>query len=192
MSYRTIVAALLSVSLWAGTSLGDTYKIDAAHADIGFTVKHLGISKVRGKFKEFSGSLDYDGKKMSSLAGRATIQAASIDTGIAKRDEHLRNADYFDVAKFPEITFESKGIHKHGAEQHLTGVLTIKGVSKDIKLSVAVSGPVDHPFQQGAKVIGFSGTTQIDRHDFGVAAKGPTDKLIGDTINIEINLEAIN
>jgi polyisoprenoid-binding protein YceI len=190
MKKLTIIAVCALLVPAVGQAFDDTYTVDLAHAEIGFSVKHLGISNVRGEFADFKAALDYDGENLSSLKGEATIQAASIDTGNKKRDGHLRNADYFDVAKYPEITFKSTGVHAHGDTAHMDGVLTIKGISKKIRLDVTLNGPVDSPFEPGVRIIGFQASTQINRQEFNVGHDGPSDKLIGDTISIEISIEA--
>ncbi len=187
--YKTIVVLLIGV-LCVSAGMAETYNIDATHADIGFKIKHLGINNVRGNFSAFEGTIDYDGKTLDTLSIQMTIKASSIDTGIKKRDAHLRAADFFDVEKYPAITFETKSVHSHGNSVHLVGMFTMKEVSKEVELSAAVSGPVDSPFEEEVKVIGLHATTKLNRQDFGVSHDGTSDKLIGDVVHIEINIEA--
>jgi len=191
MLYRIKAYFVLALVLTLSTQvMADSYTLDPAHADVGFTVKHLGINKVRGHFGGFSGTLDYDGQNIESVSLTMKIETKSVDTGIEKRDEHLRNADFFDVETFPEMMFKTKRVRTHGDDQHLVGIMTIKGVSKEVKLDVEISGPIDSPFEPGVKLVGFHATGSINRQDFGVAPEGVSDKLVGDTVRIELNIEA--
>src|SRR5207245_6363701 len=132
--------ALLASKLGAA----ETYTIDPAHSSVGFAVTHMVINTVHGKFNEFSGNIELEGSAVKVATG--TIQAKSIDTGIEKRDNHLRSADFFDVAKFPTITFRSKRAEKQGAEAVLVGDFTMHGVTKEISLPVTVKGPIKDPW----------------------------------------------
>jgi polyisoprenoid-binding protein YceI len=150
----------------------------------------MGISNVRGSFKTFSGSVTYDGSDITGLKADAEIEVNSIDTGNEKRDDHLRNPDFFDSAKFPKITFSSTGVKKSKDGHVLTGKLTLHGVTREISLPVIVSGPIEDPY--GNKRIGLELSGILKRHDFGVGGGGASDKLIGKDVKLDINLEGIS
>lgn len=189
MRVYTLLTCVMAVLIVSTGAYAETYTVDTTHADIGFKIKHLGINNVRGNFGEFAASVEYDGE-LEHLKFQADIKAASIDTGIKKRDDHLRAADYFDVEKYPDIAFVTKSVHAQGDKAHLTGILTMKGVSKEVSLNATVSGPVDSPFEEGTKIIALHAEGNLNRKDFGVGHDGASDKLIGDQVSIEINLEA--
>ena len=129
-------------ALMAGSVMGvkaASFELDASHSTIGFGVKHMVVSTTKGEFAEYTGGFEYDAADPASLKANATIKVASVDTRNAKRDDHLRNSDFFDVAIHPEITFVSTGAEKVGDEVVLTGDLTIKGVTKSIKLPLTVN-----------------------------------------------------
>lgn len=177
------LAAALAGSMAAG-SHADTYEIDASHAEVGFSIRHMGISNVRGKFETFTGSVEY-GTDAASLVVTGTIKAESINTGNKKRDEHLQGADFFDVESYPEITFVTKSVDG----DTLTGTLTMHGVSKDITLDASVAGPIDDPWENRRLGVELSGS--LKRHDWDIGGEGPSDRLIGKEVKLEINLEAI-
>jgi polyisoprenoid-binding protein YceI len=189
MKLWNILLGLAACVLIPRSTLAETYTIDTAHAHIGFSIRHLGINNIRGQFKDFTGSIEYSGQ-MEDLRATCTIRAKSIDTGVKLRDEHLRSPDFFDVAKYPEIKFRTKSVDKREGVEMLIGTLTMHGVSKEIAMKINVAGPVDSPFEAAFKIIGLHAKTTLNRRDFGVKAAGATDKLIGDTVKIEINLEA--
>lgn len=189
---KPIRLLILSLSLFLNQTImaEETYKIDPAHADIGFLVDHLVINKVRGKFREFQGSLTLDDKG-NLVAAEATIKIASIDTEIEARDVHLRSADFFDVEKFPEMTFQSTKVKGRVGKDVLFGALTIKGVTKRVALPFQVKGPIIDPW--GNKKIGFEAGTTINRKDFGLTWNQALESggvMVGEEITIVINLEA--
>ena len=168
----------------------ETYKVDVEHAEIGFAVSHLVISSVKGHFNEFKGSfvINDDGQIMKA---EATIKAASIDTGIKKRDDHLRNADFFDAETYPEITLKNAKTEKRNGKSVLVGAFTIRDVTKELVLPYTIKGPVNDPW--GNKKIGFEAKTMINRKDFGVAWNMKTetgDWVVGEEVELAINLEA--
>src|SRR4051812_36338271 len=157
------------VAVPASTTSAIPYAIDKNHSTIGFSVPILGgISKVSGKFTDFDVKLTYDDADITKSSVSATIKAASIDTGIENRDKHLRTADFFDVEKYPEITFQSKRIEKKG--NHLTayGTFTMHGVSKEIALPFMITGKYQDP-KDGDVSIGFSSKLMINRQDYSIA-----------------------
>jgi polyisoprenoid-binding protein YceI len=187
------MAAVAAAMTMAGPDLrADVYDVDAAHTHIGFAVKHMMVTSVRGNFQKFAGTVEYDGADVTSLKASAKIEAASIDTDNADRDKHLKSADFFDVEKFPEIAFESTKVEKSGDGAVLHGKLTIRGVAKEIAIPVEVNGPVVNPW--GATVIGFTGSAKINRKDFGLTWNKALDKggvAVGDEVKLDLAVEAI-
>jgi polyisoprenoid-binding protein YceI len=175
------------MTLPAGLTPG-IWTLDMSHSDIGFTVRHAGISKVRGRFTDASATAHVrDSLKDSSL--HATVKTASFDSGEPNRDAHVRGADFFDVENFPEMTFRATGVEGDGEDYTLTGDLTIRGITKPIELEVEFTGVAVDPF--GATRAGFSAETEISRKEFGLtwnAALETGGFLVSD--KVKINLEA--
>ena len=171
----------------------DTYEIDPAHSSVGFSIRHLVISNVKGQFNKFSGSLTHDASAAPPVtAVSAVIDAASIDTAIAKRDEHLRSADFFDTAKHPEIKFEAKKFSKDGDKNIAHGSLTIHGVTKEIELPFVINGPIKD--MGGKDRIGIEATTKINRKDYGLTWSKTLESggvVVGDEVTIEIQAEYV-
>lgn len=167
-----------------------TYDIEPSHSEVGFTVRHAGISKVRGQFTEFAGELTVAENFLESSA-RVTIQSASVDTRDANRDNHLRSADFWDAENNPEWTFVSTSVEGDPAEFVLHGDLTINGVTKQVDLAVEFNGAATDPFGQAR--IGFSAKTTISRKEFGLtwnAALETGGVLVSDKVTIAIEVEA--
>ena len=179
-------------ALFAATPLlADTYTIDKSHSEANFSVRHM-MSRVSGKFDDFSGTITGDLAKPSAASVEFTIQAASIDTGAADRDKHLRSADFFDVEKFPQITFKSTSIKPSGKKNvySVTGDLTMHGVTKRITLPVEYLGTAKDPW--GNEKAGFTLSTTLNRKDFGVNWNKALDNggvLVSEDVNVTINLE---
>ncbi|MDJ0319275.1 YceI family protein [Pseudarthrobacter sp. PS3-L1] len=168
-----------------------TWTLDGSHSTVGFTVRHAGISKVRGEFKEVDATLDL-AANFADSAIKATIKAASFDSGDANRDGHVRGDDFFDVEKFPELTFVSTGIEGDDDEFKLTGDLTIKGISKSVTLDTEFNGVAVDPF--GTTRAGVSAKTTISRKDFGLtwnAALEAGGVLVSDKVVIVLELEFV-
>ena len=143
-----------------------TFAIDLAHSDAAFQVRHL-LSKVRGRFSDFGGSIDFDESQPEKSAVRLTIKAASIDTGVDQRDEHLRSEDFFAVAKFPAITFESSAMTKTGSETYdVLGTLTMRGISQSIVVPVTLLGRAKDPW--GNDKLFFDAEITLSRKDYGL------------------------
>lgn len=171
----------------------DSFAIDPVHSGIEFSVRHLLISQVKGKFLEFSGTILYDDEDLSRSRVEITIQVKSIDTGNEGRDGHLRGAEFFDVENHPEITFQSEEIRKRGEKYIAVGNLTIRGVSRRIELPFEVLGKVNDPW--GNVRIGVRAEITIDRQDFGVSWSKTLDNgglVVGNEVKIELNLEAMH
>lgn len=167
------------------------YTIDPAHSTASFSVKHMMIAKVHGGFEKLSGSLDLDPKDVSKSSVEVTIDAASINTREPKRDAHLKSVDFFDVEKYPQLTFKSKRVEKDGDSLAVVGDLTIHGVTKEILL--AVEGPTEEVKDPWGNVkIGASGTTKIKRKEFGLtwnAALEAGGVLVGDDVTISVDVQ---
>jgi len=166
-----------------------TWNIDPNHTAAQFSVRHMGISTVRGAFTKVTGTVTYDPKDLSKTAIDATIDASSVDTRVERRDNDLRSPNFFEVAKYPTLTFKSKHTEAAGAGKlKVTGDLTIHGVTKEVVLDV--DGPTD-PVQDphGGSHMGASASTKINRKDFGVNGGG---SMVGDQIQITIDVELIN
>jgi len=184
-----LVTIIASCWLSAATRAADTYNIDPAHTYVGFSVSHLVINKVKGKFGEFTGTVVVDGNTIKEAKG--TIQTKSIDTGVEARDKDLRSANFFDVEKYPTITFQSKRSETKGAETVLVGDFTMHGVTKEISLRVKLSGPIKDPW--GNTRIGLAAKTTLNRKDYGLMYNKVLETgglMVGDEIEIEINAEA--
>jgi polyisoprenoid-binding protein YceI len=169
-----------------------TYLLDDAHKRVGFVVKHLMVSKVRGNFSEATATINIAEDPLQSSV-TATIQTASVHTGQVDRDNHLRTGDFFEAEKYPTMEFRSTGIKSHaGTEFVLDGELTIKDVTKPVELLVEFEGVGRSPY--GFDVFGFSATTEIDREDWGLTYNMALETggvMIGKKVKIEIEGEAI-
>lgn len=163
-----------------------SWSIDSAHSSAQFAVRHLGISTVRGAFTKVSGSVQYDSADPTKTTIDSTIDASSVDTRVEMRDNDLRSPNFFDVAKYPSLTFKSKRMEAVGSGKlKLTGDLTIHGVTRGVVLNVdGPSAAVKDP--RGNLHIGAAASTTIDRKDFGVNGAGP---MVGDDVTITIDLE---
>ncbi|HEY4928623.1 MAG TPA: YceI family protein [Acidimicrobiales bacterium] len=168
-----------------------TYDLDVSHTRVGFAVRHMAVSKVRGEFKEFSGTLELaEDPAASSIS--VTVQAASVDTHDENRDNHLRTNDFFDVENHPTWSFTSTAIHPVNATQwKVDGDLTIRGVTKQVTLDATLEGVVQDPY--GMHRVGFSATTSIDREDFGVSFNGVLEAggvIVSKKVDIDLEIEA--
>lgn len=194
MRYRSIrLLFALTLALRAAPALAETYVIDPVHSSVNFRIAHLIVSKVRGTFNQFSGTFDYDEKDPKKWKAEAEIEVASIDTRIEKRDGHLRTPDFFDVEKFPKITFKSTGADKIKKGKFvLKGELTIHGVTKPVTLEVELGGTVKGP--DGLMRAGFSAKGRINRKDFGLTWNQVLETggvMVGEDVEIQIDVEGI-
>ena len=144
-----------------------TYNFDKAHSFIGFKVRHMGLIDVPGYFRDFTGTVNYDAADPAKSSVEFKAMVTSVDTGVAGRDAHLRRADFFDVEKFPEMTFKSTKVEKKGKGWVVSGDLTMRGVTKPVSIPFEISGFLPGNERSGAK-IGITGETTINRRDFGV------------------------
>jgi polyisoprenoid-binding protein YceI len=169
-----------------------TYNFDPAHGVIGFSVRHLEIALVEGRFKDFKGTVNFDDKDITKSTVEFSAKIDSVDTGVAPRDAHLKTADFFDAAKYPEMTFKSTKVEKKGKNLVLYGDLTIKGVTKPVALPFTIAGAVSDPW--GGTRFGIEASTKINRRDFGInfgnaLANGGID--VGNEVAIKLHLEAV-
>lgn len=168
------------------------WTVDPSHSELGFTVRHAGISKVKGKFNEFEAKVVAN-EDFSETSVSATAQASSFDSGDANRDGHVKSADFFDVENFPTLTFESTKLVHKGSEFELEGNLTIKGVTKPVVFDVEFNGVAVDPF--GNTRAGLSATTKISRKDFGLTWNAVLETgglLVADAVKIELELSFIH
>jgi len=186
-------AAVLAVPLLAspGTALAADYTIDTVHSQVGFKVKHMMVSNVRGRFKVFTAKLGYDPKNVAATTLEASADATSIDTDMPKRDDHLRSPDFFDAAKFPTLTFKSKKVTGKDGKLQVTGDLTIHGVTKEVTFDV--DGPTpEYKTPWGGSKIGATATTRIDRETFGLKWNQALEAgglLVGKEVDLVLELE---
>jgi polyisoprenoid-binding protein YceI len=188
-----LLAACLIVTGVTGTVLAaDTYTIDRAHSSVLFVVNHMVISKVKGEFNEFSGTIKHDEGDIANSSVDVTIKTASIDTKSERRDGHLRSPDFFDVEQHPEITFKSKKIEKTDAGLVAVGDLTMRGVTKEVRIPFEITGTITDP--RGNRRMGISAKLTLNRQDYGVSWNQTLDAgglVVSDDVGIEIELEAI-
>ncbi len=171
----------------------ENWNVDTAHSAVNFSIRHMVISKVRGRFTKWSAAIAADEAKPSASSVSARIEVASIDTSEAQRDTHLRSPDFFDAEKFPEITFKSKKVDGKGGNLYrVVGDLTMHGVTKEVALDVEHHGKGKDPW--GNERVGFSAKTSLDRKDFGLQWNQVLETggvLVGEKVEVEIELEAI-
>lgn len=170
-----------------------TWQIDSAHSHIAFSARHMMISKVRGRFENFSGVINFDENNPAASTVNVEIEAASINTRMGQRDDHLRSADFLDAANHPTLTFASKRIEVTGENSgKLIGDLTIRDITKEVVLDVEYAGQAKSPW--GMISAGFSASTTINRKDWGLEWNAPLETggvLVGDLVTIDIELELI-
>lgn len=190
MLKKTILFVLLfSVISVAQVATTGTHPIDNGHSTVGFSVPILGgLSQVKGKFTDFAITLNHDEKDITKSSVSVVIKATSVDTGIERRDAHLRNPDFFDVEKFPEITFKSERIEKKGKQFIAHGPLTMHGVTKQIALPFTINGTFKNPTNNKTS-IGYSAKMVLNRRDFGMNySRQDSPTFVGDDITVEIEL----
>jgi polyisoprenoid-binding protein YceI len=168
-----------------------TWTIDPVHSEVGFSVRHMMVSKVRGKFTKFSGQI-VTGEDTASSSVTAEIDLSSIDTGAEQRDAHLRSPDFFDTGNHPLMTYRSTGIREDGDGYVVDGELTLKGVTRNVPLKLEVNG--FGPDAYGGTRAGFTATAEINRQDFGVswnAAMETGGVVVSDKVSIHLEIEAV-
>ena len=202
-SSRLFALALTALAFGAGVASAapETLNLDVSHTNVGFTVRHF-FSKVPGRFGDFSGQVNYDAKNIGASSVDVTIQATSIDTKNERRDNHLRSGDFFEVEKFPTLTFKSTKIVAakpelaSGDKFQIQGDLTIKGITKPVTLDATFlgSGPVAIGGNSQGTVAGFEATTTINRKDFNILWNRTLDQggtMLGDDVDVVLTIEAV-
>jgi polyisoprenoid-binding protein YceI len=174
----------MPVSLW---------NVDPVHSAIAFTVRHMVVSKTRGRFTRWSGQVRFDPENPSASSVEVTIDPASIDTGDAQRDAHLRSADFFDVEKFPAASFRSTRVDDLGGDRYrISGDLTMHGVTRPVSLESTYEGSGKDPW--GGERAGFIASTSIDRREFGLEWNKALDTgglLVGEKVELSLEVEAV-
>lgn len=187
------ISAIIALALPA-LALASTWSIDPEHSNIGFKVRHLMVSNVKGSFDKYTATVDIDDRDITKSKVTVSIDTNSINTNVQKRDEHLRSADFFDVAKYPEMTFVSKKITKSGKDRlKVAGDLTLHGVTREVVLDVqGPSKEIKDPWGNIRK--GATATTKINRKDFGLTWNKALETggvVVGDEITITLEIEMI-
>jgi polyisoprenoid-binding protein YceI len=190
---RTLIALVVVIAAPLAAS-ADTWQIDPVHTTVGFTVRHMTISSVRGQFDKVAGTISANSNDPASAVIEATIDTASIDTRSADRDSDLKSPNFLDVAKYPTMTFKSKKVEAAGLGKYkVVGDLTLHGVTKEVTLAVEVAGaPIKDPW--GNTRAGAFATTTISRKDFGLMWNKIIETggaVISDAVSVEINVEAV-
>ena len=187
MFARRLVLATLIAAASFSAQAADKYDIDPTHTQVQFTYNHLGFSNITGRFDEVKGDFLFDAADPTKSSVSITIPVASISTGVAKLDEHLLKADFFDATQFPTATFKSTGVTAAGeGKLAVAGDLTIHGVTRPVVLAVTINGIGEHPMRK-LPAAGFDATATIKRSDFGVGAYVPA---VGDEVTLSITVEA--
>ena len=186
-----VLATVVAVAMAPAWSHADVWNIDASHSSITFTVTHLGISKVHGRFNTFSGSIDFDGENVQKGTTSVKIDVATIDTDDEKRDGHMRGPDFFDVEKHPNIEFKSTSVSKKGDGFVLNGDLTFNGKTQKVAIPFELIGVADDPW--GNTRAGFEGTLTLKREDWNLGWEDVKYRppLIGNDVKISLSLETI-
>jgi polyisoprenoid-binding protein YceI len=188
----TSVAPVFDAATAAVDDLAGDYTVDVTHTRIGFSARHAMVTTVRGQFGEFEGSAHLDTTDPTASSAKVNIRAASISTGQADRDAHLRSADFFDVETFPEIGFVTTSVTRDAATWTVTGDLTIKGVTNPVTIDFESTGSARDPY--GNLRVGFEGATSINRKDWGLtwnAALETGGVLVSEKIKLEFDVSAI-
>ncbi len=189
---KTAVFIVLALVLIHSSAQAATYKVDLDHSTISFKIRHL-FSNVMGVFRQFEGTFDYDPGKPETWKVNATVQAASIDTNVKERDNHLRTKDFFDVAAFPTLTFVSTGVTDVAGESaKLNGNLTIHGVEKPVVFDLIINGVGKDPW--GNVRASFTAVTKINRKDFGLIWNKVVESgqlLVGEEVTITLEAEGL-
>ncbi len=189
MRQRILVSTMLFSLLMIPLSFAavDTYTLNDAHSSFSFSVKHMMLNNVVGQFDKFSGTIDYSPTDLANSKANITIDTASIDTHVDKRDNHLRSADFFDAAKYPTITFVSTKF----TPTAITGNLTMKGLAQTVTVPVTIVGPVKN--MMGGQSIGLTGSVVINRQNWGISWNKAMDTggvVVSDEVTLNISIEA--
>ena len=183
------VGGILALAVPLAQAQTTTWTPDPAHTEVDFTVLHMSLSKVHGRFGKVTGVLHYDAADVTKSSVQITIDVTGVDTGVAMRDNDLKSANFFDVAQFPTATFTSTSVTRSGSGLAIAGNLTVRGITKPVTLQV--DAPIGPMKGMGNKQhIGFSATTTVDRTAFGLGVKYP-NAAISDAIQLSIDMDAV-
>jgi polyisoprenoid-binding protein YceI len=192
MKQLLILATALLTLAAADNAQAATYKVDPMHSHIGFSVRHL-VGRVSGEFKDYSGDFNFDSKTGKLSEVKIDIKAASIDTGVAKRDDHLKSPDFFDVAKFPSLSATAGTVKANGKDKYKwTTDLTMHGVTKPVTFEVDFNGFAKDPY--GNQRAGFQAKARLNRKDFGLKWNKAVETggmMVGDDVDVTLDIEAI-
>jgi polyisoprenoid-binding protein YceI len=193
MGRAVAVVALAATSLSltaASTTTVERYDFDTAHTYTGFNVRHLAVTNVKGKFTRFSGHIMLDESDVTRSTVNVTIDAGSIDTSNQRRDDHLRSGDFFEAEGFPDLTFVGRRVERSGDDLVLVGDLTIRDVTKEVRMPFELTGPVTT--SNGQKMLGAEGSLRVNRFDYGLQWNRLMEavQVVGDEVRIELHVEA--
>ncbi|MBX3281945.1 MAG: YceI family protein [Acidobacteria bacterium] len=189
--FKKALAVTLVAVLWVAAYAAVPMTTDSAHSNVSFSLPILGgLSKVTGKFGQFSADINFDEKDITKSSVVAKIKTDSISTGIGARDNHLKTADFFNAEKYPEITFTSKKVEKKGGKLILTGDFSMHGVTKEISFPFTVHGNcADKKAAAAAPPCGFKASLQLNRKDYGIAyERKDNPDFMGDVVNVELDI----
>lgn len=189
MNFVTKMTSALLLTI--GLVNASEYDLDKAHTNVGFTVKHMMITNVNGNFKIYDANIDFDAKSKTFKAFKATVDTTSIDTGIEKRDNHLRSEDFFSSEKFPKMTFEMTSYKADGDEGEMKGNLTIRGISKPVTFKVEDLGTIS---DKGKSKVGFSIEGKINRMDYDLKWNKALELggvAVAEDVKIKVDVEAV-
>ena len=187
-------AMVLMTGVAAVSAQTKDWKIDPAHSEADFAIKHMAISTVHGSFRGVSGVVKFDPANVAQSAVEASVDMSTVNTGVDARDKHLKSPDFFDTAKFPTMTFKSTGVTKSGDGYKVAGDLTLHGVTKPVVLSLEAPGKEQVGMDGKSFHRGFTATTTINRRDFGLTWNGSLksgDSVLADDVKIELDVEAV-
>lgn len=186
-------AVVVAALLLGGSLFAKSYNLDKAHTSVGFSVKHLMITNVRGEFMKFDAMVDFDPANMVFVGFDSSIDVKTIDTGIVKRDDHLRSQDFFHAEKFPEMKFKMTGYEPYGADGgKMMGDLTIRGVTKPVVFEAEIHGVIDDPW--GNERVGFTLDGRINRTDWGLNWNDTLETggvLVGEKVRITVEAQVL-
>ena len=182
------IVALAWIGPLGHANAAQDYTIDASHSSVGFSIRHI-VSRTTGRFNDFNGSITYDAENPANSSVTATISMASLDTDNARRDGHVKSADFFDVEKYPQITFKSTSAEQKGEMILVTGDLTMHGKTKSIKMPVEILGLGKHP-RRGTPLGGFETELRLLCSDYGVNSYENFASVLGDEVKVTITIEA--
>jgi polyisoprenoid-binding protein YceI len=188
MKRFSILAAVFALFTTFASAQANTWTVDSAHSNVEFSVKHLGISNVHGRFGKVAGTIVYDATDVTKSSVNVTIDVAGLDTGMEPRDNHLKTDSFFDTAKIPTASFASTSVVKDGSGLKVTGNLTLHGVTKPVVLNV--DAPASAIGMDKKPHSGFSATATINRLDFNVGSTFP-DAVVSNTVKLTIEVEAV-